>query len=588
MAAAPQLMLNSGQTRPPTARTGGVLWPSTGFLEAYNSRRYEGEAPIGGIRGNAFNSAPIADAPQRRGDFSSARSGGSAEEALVTMKSGGKSSAMSEYGYSLIRSDVDEDVLTNMPSLPQLAGSKKGVRGSLHRGGKFQKDDKTEGNSQLAVAWVESTWFQSLSGLVIFINAIIIGLETDIESNLWIYPEQALLVFFVFELSARLLRYGLHFFNSEDDWVWNLFDFSIVMSGVFDTWMMPAIKSIDRHFIHKTAKEEKKNHMSVIFMLMRMLRLLRIVRLFRLVRIVRPLFELAMGVMEALQGMFWVLVFMIMTLYATAILCTRLIGHGTLISDEDAENDEELANIRSMFGSVEQSMFSLFGTVSSWSLLKFVPLFEEMPVLRPLFVTFYVYSAWALLAVMTGVVSENMIAIREQMIQEDKQKEEIRRARITEHLIEVFRQADSDGSGTVTREEFNAMLAMPDLVRKIQRNSHLRVSDMQELFEWIDYDMSGAITIDEFMKGFKWMNDPLRAKSLVKLQEKFTQDLTKMETRRGPTRPVELSVNPCERLPRLPNSCRASMCTSGTSGRICGSRSRGYQHLRRFRIARRA
>lgn len=34
------------------------------------------------------------------------------------------------------------------------------------------------------------------------------------------------------------------------------------------------------------------------------------------------------------------------------------------------------------------------------------------------FVVFYVYSAWALLAVMTGVVSENMIAIREQMVQD--------------------------------------------------------------------------------------------------------------------------------------------------------------------------
>lgn len=30
-----------------------------------------------------------------------------------------------------------------------------------------------------------------------------------------------------------------------------------------------------------------------------------------------------------------------------------------------------------MFSSVSTSMFTLFGTVSSWSLMKFVPLFEE-------------------------------------------------------------------------------------------------------------------------------------------------------------------------------------------------------------------
>merc|ERR1719287_17002 len=102
-----------------------------------------------------------------------------------------------------------------------------------------------------------------------------------------------------------------------------------------------------------------------------------------------------------------------MTLYATAILCTRFIGHGAALSEEMRE-DAELAPIRDMFATVPQSMFSLFGTMTSWSLLKFVPLFEPYPVLQPLFVLFYIYSAWALLAVMTGVVSENLIAIRDQ------------------------------------------------------------------------------------------------------------------------------------------------------------------------------
>merc|ERR1712151_1420758 len=122
-----------------------------------------------------------------------------------------------------------------------------------------------------------------------------------------------------------------------------------------------------------------------------------------------------------------------------------------------------------------------FGTVSSWSLLKFVPLFDEMPYLRPLFVLFYVYSAWALLAVMTGVVSENMIAIRDQMRQEDKQKEEVRRANITEHLLEIFKKADTDGSGTISSEEFELMMSKPDLIKKIQKNAHMRLSEMREL-----------------------------------------------------------------------------------------------------------
>merc|ERR1712151_519353 len=107
--------------------------------------------------------------------------------------------------------------------------------------------------------------------------------------------------------------------------------------------MMPCINWLSAVFLHH--HHGHGNHMSVLFMLMRMGRLLRIVRLFRLVRIVRPLFELAMGIMEAVQGMFWVLVFMIMTLYSTAILCTRLIGHGSVL-ETDGADEEELHEIK--------------------------------------------------------------------------------------------------------------------------------------------------------------------------------------------------------------------------------------------------
>jgi len=112
--------------------------------------------------------------------------------------------------------------------------------------------------------------------------------------------------------------------------------------------------------------------MTVIFMLLRMARLLRIVRLFRLIKIIQPLYELAQGILEALQGMFWVLVFMIMTMYACAMLCTLFIGDGELFALETAP--EDTAAFREMFQTVSSSLFALFGTMSSWSLTKLVPL----------------------------------------------------------------------------------------------------------------------------------------------------------------------------------------------------------------------
>lgn len=262
--------------------------------------------------------------------------------------------------------------------------------------------------------------------------------------------------------------------------------------------------------------------MTVVFMLLRMARLLRIVRLFRLIKIIRPLFELAQGILEALQGMFWVLVFMMMTLYATAMLCTLFIGGGEIFAPDIPY--EARKHYQEMFRSVKTSLFALFGTMSSWSLNVLEPLFIVVPGFRLFFVIFYIYSAWALLAVMTGVVSENMIAIREQMLKEDAKKEETKKEYIMHFLGELFRKADSDNSGQISRDEFDMMLRSPELVKKLMKYSKMKPEDLEELFTWIDHDGSGTINLVEFLDGFKWINEQLRAKSLVKVYQRLNDN----------------------------------------------------------------
>merc|ERR1712166_528406 len=154
------------------------------------------------------------------------------------------------------------------------------------------------------------------------------------------------------------------------------------------------------------------------------------------------------GILEALQGMFWVLVFMMMTLYATAMLCTLFIGGGEIFAPDIPY--EARKHYQEMFRSVKTSLFALFGTMSSWSLNVLEPLFIVVPGFRLFFVIFYIYSAWALLAVMTGVVSENMIAIREQMLREDGMKEEMKKEHLLHFLGDLFQKADSDGDGLMS------------------------------------------------------------------------------------------------------------------------------------------
>jgi hypothetical protein len=505
----------------PTAK--GNVWPAHSFVEAYNSKRYNSSDTAVALAADGYDTTELNTKINSVQLHAPVKNTAKKQASRFSTSSVRTPQQVNTNGYMPIRSDVDDEAPEMTTKLPLIPDSMHGLV-NAKADGQGLKLAETKEDSAGRFPWVESTWFQGLSGMVILANAIVIGLETDFESPLFFWVEQALMFFFVTELIIRLTRYGMLFFQHEDDWAWNSFDFVIVMSGVFDTWLMPLATKLEPH---RSGHEKKGSKVGVVFMLMRMLRLFRIVRLFRLLRIVRPLFELAMGIMEALQGMGWVLVLLMMMLYACSILCTRLIGKSDIMTGAASEEVDE---IKKMFGSVFDSMFTLFGTISSWSLTKYEPLFVAMPVLRWLFMLFYVYLAWALLAIMTGVVSENMIAIRDQMIAEDKHKDEIRKATITELLLDLFRKADADNDGTLARDEFTAMIGRPELVKKIQKNTHMNSADMTELFDILDHDGSGTITIEEFMNGFKWLNEPLRAKSLVKLQERLCTDLRNLET----------------------------------------------------------
>merc|ERR1719446_1561000 len=135
---------------------------------------------------------------------------------------------------------------------------------------------------------------------------------------------------------------------------------------------------------------------------LRMARLLRILRLVRLVKNIPPLFTLIVGILQAMQGMAWVLVLTAVFLYAFALLSVRLIGHGLVFG---GNAPPEVAQI---FPTVPQSMFVLF-KVMNGDTEPVEPLFQALPLSKLAFVLYMVVSSWAILSILTAVVSENMI-----------------------------------------------------------------------------------------------------------------------------------------------------------------------------------
>lgn len=65
-------------------------------------------------------------------------------------------------------------------------------------------------------------------------------------------------------------------------------------------------------------------------------------------------------------------------------------------------------------------------------------------------------------------------------------------------LLQIFKDIDKDGSGTLTMEE---MAMVPVDVIPAELRSKARVSSMQEVFEMLDVDGGGELTREEFVDG---------------------------------------------------------------------------------------
>merc|ERR1719487_1575084 len=149
-------------------------------------------------------------------------------------------------------------------------------------------------------------------------------------------------------------------------------------------------------------KSSGSGNLGQAMMMLRMARLLRILRLVRLVKNIPPLFTLIVGILQAMQGMAWVLVLTGVLLYAFALLSVRLIGHGLIFGGKAPDE------VAAIFPSVPQSMFVLF-KVMNGDTDPVEPLFHEVPLSKLIFVLYMVVSSWAILSILTAVVSENMI-----------------------------------------------------------------------------------------------------------------------------------------------------------------------------------
>jgi len=314
--------------------------------------------------------------------------------------------------------------------------------------------------------------------------------------DVWQIVNMAFLVFFVFELSFRLITYRWDFFTSEDKW-WNVFDFSIVLMGTVDA----VIRLVSNG--HTNSK---------LVTIVRVVRILRILRVLRLFRAFKKLTMLIRGLVESFNITFWICLLMLLTMFVYAIFCTTIIGHAA--DGYEEQNQEE---IRMYFGSMLNSTVTLFQflTLDNWSGITRI-VWKHQPLMLPMFLLYVVVVSLVVVSLLTGVMAEHMNTVRES---EEALEEQERLKTATKVLYSAFKRVDEDNNKNINFHEFQMVLADQELLDML-KTIELDVGDFDphELFLCFDKDFDGMLGWDEFRDGMEELRKPVGPKQLFKLQ----------------------------------------------------------------------
>ena len=235
---------------------------------------------------------------------------------------------------------------------------------------------------------VNSAYFEFLTGLVIAVNLVLIGIEAEMSvlgsNTSWAtVSELIFLSIYTIELLMRIVAGGREAFRNS----WFLLDFFLVIAGLTTLVVIPLVE---------TQMQEGLENILVV----RGLRLLRLARVLRMVKRFQVIWRLVSGLLTAWDTMFSTAALIFLWLYIFGIGAVEVIATDPVLLQEEATRPI----IEYHFGTLPRATLTLLQFVTMDAIANvYYPLIVQRPILLIYFLPLLMFLSIALMNLVTAV-----------------------------------------------------------------------------------------------------------------------------------------------------------------------------------------
>merc|ERR1719460_2386225 len=267
-----------------------------------------------------------------------------------------------------------------------------------------------------------------------------------------------------------------------------MFDFFLVMSGLIGTVLTSVLDEF--------SQGKGEGFLNVV-LLLRLFRLARLARMVRLLAQFKVLWMLVRGLLSGGFTMLYVSFLFLVLLYIFACIGVEIITqpHFLLTDAERAENLLYDSIVTESFESIPITMLTLFRIAFGDSAgSTYIPMIKHRPILVVYFLVYIFFIGICLLNLVTAVIVETSL----EQASQDKEHAKIHKAHVVKktmpELRALFKGMDKDQDNQITLEEFGQC----DVEVQETLYHLFQTDDLVELFEILDVDGGGSVSIDEF------------------------------------------------------------------------------------------